>query len=761
MPSLRTGPASLGSPPVTPGLHEQPTSRRYNADATILLVGFVGAGKKTLGLIASIALRRKLIDYDAFFHSQVNSSPQNFIATYGFARYREVETELSQELLTKHQKGCVIVGLGITASASQKQLLKAFARDHPVIYVRRDEATLRQFIQANPEKFERVLGIGNAFFESCSNFDFFNITQDPSQQNEDQLYAPLKLKEIERVFVTFLHRIFGNPQKQLFSADAFSTTYTYALMLSLSQLDGAHLDLEVLDSGADAIHLTLFPEDFNQGLAARLSWHMTTLRNQTRVPIILDARADQRTDYSVFVEIALRVAPEALTCHLVGATEYAQSIRAAKGHTKLIAVHTQSEPIGLTLSSPDIHIVRRRVKELGFDAIRLTGKLGSPDNAISCAIFRQNLMDSLGIPVIAYNESTSGRASMFLNSTLSPVSIPSNYEGPWLPLRETQEALQAFSLVLKKSFAIVGQNVSQSLSPAMHQAAYTSCGLPHEYKAKSIDGFENIPQMLASASPNNLFRGIAISLPFKTQILSCLEDINPDARDINAVNTVVLEHESQPNGDRRFFWRGYNTDYIGVKDCIHGHLSPANAIRDGSTALIIGAGGMAHAAAYACYQLGVRRMFIYNRTPSNARKLADYYNQWAMSKGDHALHLDVIESIKDPWPSDSRLPTIVVSCIPGQDVDSQLPVEFRISDQWLGSRTGGVFVEVAYGPLKTSLMEQILPLSKTGWIVVDGLKVLVKQGIAQYELFTNRPAPVHVMRRAVEEEATKSGYFHT
>src|SRR4051794_1339614 len=93
MPSLMTGPASLGSPPVTPGLHEQPTSRRYNADATILLVGFVGAGKKTLGLIASIALRRKLIDYDAFFHSQVNSSPQNFIATYGFARYREVETE--------------------------------------------------------------------------------------------------------------------------------------------------------------------------------------------------------------------------------------------------------------------------------------------------------------------------------------------------------------------------------------------------------------------------------------------------------------------------------------------------------------------------------------------------------------------------------------------------------------------------------------------------------------------------------------------
>ena len=57
-------------------------------------------------------------------------------------------------------------------------------------------------------------------------------------------------------------------------------------------------------------------------------------------------------------------------------------------------------------------------------------------------------------------------------------------------------------------------------------------------------------------------------------------------------------------------------------------------------------------------------------------------------------------------------------------------------------------------------MGQMTPWSMKGWVIVDGLKALVKQGITQYELFTQRPAPVHVMRRVVQEEAIKKGYFH-
>lgn len=57
-------------------------------------------------------------------------------------------------------------------------------------------------------------------------------------------------------------------------------------------------------------------------------------------------------------------------------------------------------------------------------------------------------------------------------------------------------------------------------------------------------------------------------------------------------------------------------------------------------------------------------------------------------------------------------------------------------------------------------MEQMLSRASKGWVMVDGLKVLLEQGIAQYELFTKRPAPIHVMRRAIQEQSMKYGFVH-
>ncbi|CAI7623576.1 unnamed protein product [Penicillium glandicola] len=751
------------SPSSTPGPHhEGPGSRRYSVDATILLVGFFGAGKKTLGLIASVALRRRFIDFDAFFRDQTQRSPQQFIADHGFKRYREVEIEVSQDILTKYQTGCVIAGLGFTASPAQRQLLGNFSQHHPIVYVRRNKADLQHCIRINPDTFDHIFELENAFFESCSNFDFFNITQEPSRQAESQINASLKLKEVERIFMAFLHRIFGNPHKQLFSADPFSATHTYALDLSLKQLE-ADLDTEVLDAGADAINLTLDPEEYShEEILARLSRYMAVLRKHTRVPIILDARTDPEKDstsYLKFLEtVAPRVAPDAFTCVLRN-REILRQIYATKGHSKMIALRHQMGPLGVEMLPSEIPNLRMWLEDLSFEALRITGQHAVAEDALSCVAFRQILTNTLDIPVIAYNTDPEERTSVLLNPTLSPVRL-SPGQSSILSLRDTQRALSSLSLRPEKLFKIVGQDVRHSLSPAMHDAAYAACGLSHKYDYGEVQSLREIEVILRAPSFGGLLGGLIISLPFKNDVLPLLDQISPDARDINAVNTVVLEHKVQPNGVRTPFYRGYNTDYIGIKDCVHSHLSPANAIRSGSTALIIGAGGMAHAAVYACYQLGVRQIFVYNRTISNAQKLARYYNVWARSKGDKIFNLDVLQSTQDPWPANSRLPTIVISCIPGRHVGTRSPVIFQISDNWLESQTGGVFVEVGYGPSKTSLMEQMTSGSMKGWVIVDGLKVLVKQGITQYELFTQRPAPVHIMRQAVQEEAIKKGYFH-
>lgn len=666
--------------------------RQYNSDATILLVGLFGAGKKTLGMIASVALRRRFIDFDAFFQQDVHSSPQEFIARHGLARYREIELAISRKLLTENDKACVIVGLGGSASRSQQRLLVDFAQQHPVIYVRRDKSDLQQLAGLGQEKFDRIYHVGQTFFESCSNFDFFNHTQGQPLQ-DDSMPTYLKLKETERVFVTFLHRIFGTTQRPVLSADPFSSSHTYALQVPLAWLDEPGQDLEVLEAGADAISLVI-GSDCTQvsNLAGQLARHIATLRQHCRVPIIVDVTASSiQVNTKLYLEVlerVVRLAPDAVTCSFQHGDDIITRLSASKGCAKVIATFHEPMPVGSSRKSSPATI-QTRLRAHQFDAIRFTGEPTNPDDNLGCVSFQHNLRSMMQKPVITYNTGKLGKASVCLNQTLSPVVLPS-MSSTGITVQEAQEALTTCFLQSKKIFTIFGQSVKHALSPAMHNSAYVACGLPHSYNVMQSDNLSDVHQLLADENHG----GVAISLPYKSAILSLLDEISPEARDMNAVNTVVLEHKYQADGNRNTISKGYNTDYIGIRDCIDKHLSPANAVRDGTTALIVGAGGMARAAVYACFNLGVRRMCIYNRTPEHAQNLAEYFYQWARSKPGTNLRLEVLASTDSSWPTGLRLPMIVVSCIPPFEVGSETPVNVQIAEQWLDSRTGGVFVEV-------------------------------------------------------------------
>ncbi|KAJ5671654.1 hypothetical protein N7507_000781 [Penicillium longicatenatum] len=731
--------------------------RNYDPHATLLLVGFFGAGKKTLGIIASVALRRRFIDFDFYFKQEVQSSPQEFIACHGLAQYREIELKISRELLTKYDKNCVIVGLGGFASRPQQTLLAEFAQRHPIVYVRRDEQDLRQFVTTSPEKFDRIFELGNEFFESCSNFDFFNLTQG---QPDQALPTYLKLKETERLVVAFLRRIFGNFSPQTFSADLFSPAHTFSLQVSLSWLDEKSPDLDLLEGGADAIALVITPQDIHSTrMAVRLSRQIATLRKHSRVAIIIDVAAisskslDSRT-HEKKLEMIVRLAPDILVIPLDCSAELVAKLNSSKGFTKIISDFHEKTPVGSHRNPLTPSILRERTRSLQLDAIRITGESKFPEDNLQCVPFIKEAATIIDVPVVAYNTGPFGRTSICLNPTLSPVFPPST-QSDGLTVQQAQEAMTAFFLLPKKKFTIFGQSVKYSLSPEMHHAAYKYCGLPYTYDTMQADNISAVHEILYDADRG----GVTISLPFKSAILPFIDEITPDANDMQAVNTVVVEQKVQPDGSRVTIRKGYNTDHIGIRDCIDKHLSPANAVRDGTTALIVGAGGMARAAIYACYELGVQRICIYNRTPENAQKLADYWNKWTQSKPGVNLQVDILRST-DSWPADLRLPTIVVPCIPPFQIGSEHPVVFQIPDQWLESRTGGVFVEVAYGPFKTELMEQMLPRASKGWVVVSGLLVLIEQGIAQYEMFTKRPAPVHVMRRVIREQSIKYGFVH-
>ncbi|PYH87758.1 pentafunctional AROM polypeptide [Aspergillus ellipticus CBS 707.79] len=685
-------------PPVPPlALLPQPSPesphcrRRYSPDATLLLVGFVGAGKKTLGIIASVGLRRRFIDFEAIFCQEAQLSPQDFIAQHGSARYRELELQLTRSLLKRCATGCVIVGLGWMANRQQQMLLGEFARDHPVVYVRRDRSDLQQFIATSPETFSRIFDAGNAFFQLCSSFDFFNRTQESTDYAGRPLPANMKLKETERVFLGFLQRIFGRVNRALYSSDPLSASHTYALQVPLTWLDQPDSELEALEGGADAINLVIDMDTYPLSeLSEKAVKHMATIRKYTRVPVFAEVVPSQvdSARYRDMLQMLLRLAPDALVCPL-GDTQMIEKLNKLKDTTSIIATYHQRVTSPANASGQKMRYLLETAQNLGCDALRITAEPRSPADNLQCVALQQALSEGSKIPIVVYCTGPLGRASTCLNPTLSPVVLPSMQDAG-VSLQSAQQALASCFLLPKTLFTVFGQNVARSMSPALHNAAYAACGLPHIYNALPSDNFSDIHNLLNSADHG----GVAVSLPYKTEVLPFLNEISPEAKDIRAVNTVVIERNHPTNGNQSTVLRGYNTDYIGIRDCIDKNLSPANAVRRGTSALIVGAGGMARAAIYACYQLGVQHICIYNRTPENARKLADYYSKWADSKPGTRLHLAVLRSLDDPWPITLRQPSIVVACLPVLQPYCQIPVTLQLSDAWLQSTTGGVFIDV-------------------------------------------------------------------
>lgn len=142
-------------------------------------------------------------------------------------------------------------------------------------------------------------------------------------------------------------------------------------------------------------------------------------------------------------------------------------------------------------------------------------------------------------------------------------------------------------------------------------------------------------------------------------------------------------------------------DWIGIRACIRRGLSPANTIRPHSTALVCGAGGMARAAVYSLISLGVRSIFLCNRTRTRALALAEHYNgliaanELSVLSSDHGseTRVHVVDSFASDWPIEARSPAIIVCCIPRRTEDD-MPTDFTLPEAWLRSPTGGVVLEV-------------------------------------------------------------------
>ena len=762
--------------------HALRTLRSFSPRASIVLIGIRGTGKSSLAIIACTALGRRLIDADQYFMRTTGSSRASFRKARGVTEYRVREVEVMKSMLMDNEKDCIIAcGPGCLEESGQP-LLQEYAKTHPVIHVLRDLESIRSYLRIeSEEKIRRLLELCEPMYRACSNLEFYNMSERATQSSFDVQSMALELspgrqssaspyltlKHAEQVFVQFINFVMGRnaslPRLEIRDPlTVESTRYTYALSVNLSTLMTRNLDMEDLESGVDALELRIdlaatVGENRRQisSTLTAISAQFAFLRRYITVPIIyhVETTLIQGTEtsstgtierpslseeaYFELLHHGVRLGAEYVTVDLWRHDKNIRELLTVKGLTQLIGDFFADSPGPGAWDKEDRFEVYKRARELGCDIVRIAQPAYSMEDNIAVQQFTHRI-DALPTPhppVIAYNTDLRGRHSCCFNRLLTPVTHPvlqnnkqSNLS-PSITAREAQEALYKSFVLDKMHFYIFGASVMYSLSPAMHNGAYAACGMPHDYSIRQSSSLEELDALVKD--PN--FGGASITLPYKTQVISRLSLASAHARAIGAVNTVIpirarrdgrtsteIDLQSQRNrAGPVLALYGDNTDWIGIKTCIHRNLSPANAITPRTVSLIIGAGGMARAAIYAMIQLGVRNVLLYNRSLQKAESLAHHYNSQTVFENITSLtsvSLDegktsdptasprlasrprtvvtILKSLHEPWPTDLRQPTIIVCCVPAHSIGGNPAPNFTVPKQWLESPTGGVVMEV-------------------------------------------------------------------
>ncbi len=267
---------------------------------------------------------------------------------------------------------------------------------------------------------------------------------------------------------------------------------------------------------------------------------------------------------------------------------------------------------------------------------------------------------------------------------------------------------------------IIGDPVDHTLSPAMHNTAFKELNLDFVYVAFRVRKDE-LKHAIAGAKSLDI-HGLNVTMPHKNAVMKYLDEIYSTAKSISAVNTIL-------NDEGRL--KGYNTDGLGAIKA----LKENGISLKGKKLLLLGAGGAGKAIAFHAAQ-EVEELVILNRTTQKAKKLAEVLRKKFDKKiSGNSLSAKIIkEELRD---ADILVNATSVGMHP--NVSRSL-----VDPSWL--RPDLCVMDVVYNPIETKLAKDAKAL---GAKVISGVEMLVYQGAASFEIWTNHAAPVEVMKQAV------------
>lgn len=269
---------------------------------------------------------------------------------------------------------------------------------------------------------------------------------------------------------------------------------------------------------------------------------------------------------------------------------------------------------------------------------------------------------------------------------------------------------------------VIGNPVEHSLSPAIHNAAFRALGIDCVYLAWKV---EMIGDALRGLRALGNFRGASVTIPHKVSAVPFLDEIEPTARQIGAINTVVAE------GGHLI---GYNTDATGALRA----LREGGVILAGRRIVMLGSGGAARAIAFAlAAESEADRLILLGVDDKERAALAHDLRSKTV--------LRVEEGVLDEGALGRTIPEahVLIHCTP---VGMSPKADATCVPASL-FHPGLAVMDIVYNPRTTRLLKEA---GRAGCKTIPGLEMFLNQAVTQFELWTNQPAPVDVMRAVLE-----------
>ncbi|HJR75881.1 MAG TPA: shikimate dehydrogenase [Nitrospiraceae bacterium] len=273
-----------------------------------------------------------------------------------------------------------------------------------------------------------------------------------------------------------------------------------------------------------------------------------------------------------------------------------------------------------------------------------------------------------------------------------------------------------------KLCGVIGNPVDHSLSPAIHNAAFRKAGLNFVYLAFPVEAIGDALKGIRSLGNT---RGFSVTIPHKVAAMPFLDEVDHTARQIGAINTIVVE-----NGKLK----GYNTDASGALRA----LRENGAALLGQRVLLLGSGGAARAIAFAlAADAQIAGLTILGVDEAERMRLVqDLRSRTTLAVEDGPIQDDALRR----WIPHCRT---VIHCTPvgmfPHNDETCVPAAMWRSDLTV--------MDIVYNPRETRLLKEA---KAAGCRTIQGIEMFLNQAVLQFELWTNEAAPADVMRAVLE-----------